>query len=167
MKKSFEFVYKLTFDEVYESFLLIGTKWSRKTRVVIGVFLTLIAVSMLVFYYLDSRKIHCFFLVILSILLLYYLIYVPVLKAKRGAQKVCKKDGTYKVKLTEAGSIVAEKEVIELAGDKDARAIETDTLYVIRTDRVHTFCLPKRIMKDAQTEAIREILKAHIRYQVR
>lgn len=167
MKETFEFIYKLSYEEAYEAFLLISMKWSKKVRTVIGVLLTLIAGGMLAAYAADSQKIHYFFMVILAILLLYYLIYVPVLKAKRGAQKVARQNGVYKVKITEEGKLKSEKEMIDLAGDKDARAIETETLYVLRPDNMHTFCIPKRIMKKDEIEAVREILKVHVKYQVR
>lgn len=167
MKQAFTFTYKLTYEESYEAFLQVGMKWSKKVRKAIGVILTLIAIGLLGAYYLDSQKIHYFMMTILSILLLYYLIYVPELKAKRGAKAVAKQKGTYRVKLTEEGTAVLEKETIELAGDKDARAIETKDLYIIRPDRMHTLCIPKRVMKKEEVEEVRELLKQHMKYQVR
>lgn len=168
MKDTYEFTYRLNYDEIYNAFLLVSMKWSKKARKIIGAILTAIAVGMLIAYYLDSRKIHYFFIVILAILMLYYLIYVPVLKAKRGAQKVFKQNGTYKVKITNEGKIILSgAATIDIAGDKDARAIETETLYVIRPDNRNTVCLPKRIMRKEEVEEIREILKACVKYQIR
>lgn len=164
MKESYEFTYKLSYDEIYESFLLLSAKWSKKVRVIIGAILVGITVAMLIGYYLDSQRIHFFILAIFAILLLYYLIYVPVLKAKKGAQKVSKQKGTYRVKLTSDGKVVAGSETINMAGDKDARVIETERLYILRPDNAHTFCLPKRIMKKEEIEEVRALLKANIKY---
>lgn len=167
MKQSLEFSYKLSYEECYETFLLLSMKWSKKVKTVVGVLLTLITVGLMIAYYLDSQKIHYFVMVIFAICLLYYLIYVPVLKAKRGAAKVSKKNGNYRVKLTSDGKIISEAETIALADDKEARAIETEKLFVLRPDNRHTFCLPKRIMKNDEVEAVREIVKANVKYQVR
>lgn len=167
MKTAYEFTYKLSYDEVYESFLLLNAKWSKKIRIIIGSVLVLITLVMLVGYYMDSQKAHFFLLAIFAILLLYYLIYVPVLKAKRGAAKVCKQNGTYRVKLLDEGKIQMGSEVIEMAGDKDAKVIETESIYVLRTDRMHTFCLPKRIMKNDENDEVRELLEKHMKYIIR
>ena len=164
MKEFYEFTYKLTYDEIYESFLLLNQRWGKKGRIFVGVALVIITIAMLLGYYLDSQKMHYFLLAIFSILLLYYLIYVPVIKAKRGAQKVSKINGRYRVKIRANGKIQAETEVIDIAGDKDARVIETDRLYVLRPDNRHTFCLPKRIMKQDEIEEIRELLKGYVKY---
>ncbi len=167
MKQSFEFSYKLSYEECYETFLLLSMKWSRKIRKLIGGLLILITIILLAGYFFDSTKIHYFVMSILAILLLYYLIYVPVLKAKKGAIKVSKAKGTYKVKITEDGMVVTDTESMPLASDKDARAIETEQLYILRPDRMHTICLPKRVMNEQEKEAIRNILKANVKYQIR
>lgn len=164
MKEFYEFTYKLTYDEIYESFLLLNQRWGKKGRIFVGVALVIITIAMLLGYYLDSQKMHYFLLAIFSILLLYYLIYVPALKAKRGAQKVSKINGRYRVTVRADGKIQVETEVIDIAGDKDARVIETDRLYVLRPDNRHTFCLPKRIMKQEEIEEIRELLKRYVKY---
>lgn len=164
MKEFYEFNYKLTYDEIYDSFLLLNQRWGKKGRIFVGAALIIITIAMLAGYYLDSQKMHYFLLAIFSILLLYYLIYVPVIKAKRGAQKVSKINGRYRVKIRANGKIQAETEVIDIAGDKDARVIETDRLYVLRPDNRHTFCLPKRIMKQDEIEEIRELLKGYVKY---
>lgn len=167
VKASYGFTYNLNYDEAYDTFLLLSRKWSKKISIIIGIALTVIAVVMLVLNFLDNRKVHYFFIAIIAVLLLFYLIYVPVLKAKRGANKVQKQKGTYKIQVTSRGKIVLpRKDAIDLAGDKDARAIETQKLFAVRTDGTNTFCFPKRIMKENEIEGIREILKAYLKYQV-
>ena len=167
MKESYEFTYKLSYDEIYESFFHLNRKWNKKVYQFVGAALTVIAVAMLIGYYLDSQKLHFFLLAIFSILMLYYLIYVPVLKAKRGAQKVSKINGNYRVKITRDGKIHMGKDTIDIKGDKDARVIETDRVYVLRPDNKNTFCLPKRIMKQEDIDELRDLFKGYIKYSKR
>lgn len=168
IKATYGFTYNLKYNEAYKTFLVLAKKWSDKFRIIVGIFLTVVASGMLILYFLDSRKIHYFFIAIIAILLLFYLIYAPVLKAKRGAKKVQKQHGTYKIQITARGKIMLPRtEPIELAGDKDARVIETDEIFAIRTDSTNTFCLPKRIMTEDEIKEIRELFKAYIKYQTR
>jgi hypothetical protein len=103
-------------------------------------------------------------LALIGILLLFYLIYMPVLKAKKGARAVAKANGVFKVEITDEGTIsLPGQKPIDLDGDKDARAIETDALFIIRPDSAHTFCIPKRIMSDKESYGVREILSAYIK----
>lgn len=158
VSKKLEFEYKLTYEESYETFYLLSMKWGKAKRNILAAVLTAIAVVMLILYYQDSRGIHYFFLAILAIMLLAYLLYVPALKARKGAIRVSRQNGKYRIELTRDGRIRAGKEVVELKGDKDARVIETDTIFIIRPDRVHTFCLPKRILSEEEVTEVREIL---------
>ena len=167
MREFYEFTFKLNYDEVYEAFLQLNRKWNKKIYLFMGTALTAIAVAMLIGYYLDSQKLHFFLLAIFSILMLYYLIYVPVLKAKRGAQKVSKINGTYRVRIARDGKIHMGKDTIDIKGDKDARVIETDHLYVLRPDNSNTFCLPKRIMKKEEVEELRKLFQEYIKYSKR
>lgn len=155
-----KFEYRLKYEECYEAFYLLGIKWEERKRNILAALLIVIGVVMLFGFYRDSRKIHYFFIAILDILLLYYLIYVPALKAKKGAKKVSRQGGTYKIELTADGKVRMGNECVNLKGDPDARAIETNTIFVIRPDRVHTFCLPKRIMTEKEIEEVRKILKS-------
>lgn len=83
---------------------------------------------------------------------------MPVLKAKKGAANVCGQNGTYRIELTGEGRIRSGNEVVDLKGDKDARVIETDAIFIIRPDRVHTFCIPKRILSKEYVVELREAL---------
>ncbi len=159
-----EFVYKLGYEESYETFFLLSIKGGKRLRKVMTAIMTIIAAVMLVLYYLDSQKVHYFMLVILDICMLYYLIYVPVLKAQKGAKAVERQNGIYRLELTEDGQIRFNGQMIELQGDKDARAIESEKIFVIRPDRMHTFCLPKRIINMERMEEIRKILKSNVKY---
>ncbi len=154
-----KFEYRLKYEECYETFYFLGIKWEERKRNILAALLIVIGVVMLFGFYRDSRKIHYFFIAILDILLLYYLIYVPALKAKKGAKKVSRQGGTYKIELTADGKVRTGNECVNLKGDPDARVIETNTIFAIRPDRIHTFCLPKRIMTEKEMEEVRKILK--------
>lgn len=164
MQKKLEFVYKLTYEESYETFLALSMKQKKRTRYILAALMTAIAVAMLVLYWLDSSRVHYFVIAVLDILLLSYLVYVPALKAKKGAKAVSRQNGTYKIELTEEGAIRSQGQTIPLKGDKDARAIETENVFALRPDRMHTFCLPKRILTPVETVRVRELLQANVKY---
>ena len=165
MKNTLKFTYQLSYDEAYEAFFLLSMKWSKKIRIILTVVLTAIAACFLAFYAFNGKNIYYFFLAIVDIFLLYYLVYMPVLKAKHGAQKVCRQHGTYKVELTQDGRILSGHEVLAIAGDASARAIETTRSYIIRPDGQHTFCIPKRIMNVQEQKETEHILRAACKYK--
>ena len=152
------FRYKLSYDEAYEAFYLLSFRRSRTFKLAVGCGLVAVIVVLLILFVLDPRKIHYFMIVILALLLLFYLIYMPAIKARRGARQVAKTDGTYQLELTEDGQLRLQNETIPLAGDKNARAYETDRIFAIRTDTARTFCLPKRLMAEEQIGRVRQVL---------
>ncbi|MGN8763468.1 hypothetical protein [Hornefia butyriciproducens] len=159
------FDYRLSYDEAYEAFYLLSFKWDRRFRLFAGLGLSVIAIVLMVLFAMDNRKIHYFFIVILCVLLLFYLVYMPIVKARRGARSVARSRGTFRIVLSPEGTIgIPGQEPQELEGDKDARAIETDDIFVIRPDSASTFCLPKRIMKSTEIKDVRAILSGHIKY---
>ena len=166
VKESYRFSYKLSYDEAYEAFTALAFKRSKTFQISAGIALTAAAVFLLVSFALDNTKVMNLFLALIDVLLLFYLIYFPVLKARKGARSVAKADGIYKIEITDTGTIrLPNAEPIDLDGDKDARAVETDTIFVIRPDTGHTFCIPKRVMNEKEVYGVREILKAYIKVQ--
>lgn len=165
MKDTLTFTYQLSYDEIYEAFFLLSMKWSRKTRMVLTGVLTFIAICFLILFAFDRTRMYCFFLAIVDIFLLSYLVYIPALKARRGAKKVCSQKGSYHVKLTEKGQIISGDKCIALAGDANARAIETASSYIIRPDGQHTFCIPKRIMSVQEQKETETILRTACKYR--
>ena len=138
------FDYRLSYDEAYEAFYLLSFKWDRRFRLFAGLGLSVIAIVLMVLFAMDNRKIHYFFIVILCVLLLFYLVYMPIVKARRGARTVARSSGTFRIVLSPEGTI----------GD----------IFVIRPDSASTFCLPKRIMKSTEIKDVRAILSGHIKY---
>lgn len=165
VKEQYKLNYTLTYEEAYESFYQLSNKWSNKKKLIIGIFLTAVAVIMLVLRFFDKSGIHYSFIAFVSILMLFYLIYAPMLKAKFGARSVARQKGLYKFTITSAGELILPNgEVMELSNDKDARVIETSRIFILRPDGRHTFCIPKRILKGDES-GIREIFKAYLTYQ--
>ena len=163
-KEFYRFDYQLTKDEAYQAFSILAFKWSRRWRLIAGIGLTGIAAVLLIFFALDPQKIHFFFMAAMAVLLLFYLIYAPELKARSGARSVEKAGGRFKVEIRDIGTIsMPHTEPIDLNGDKDARAVETDELFVIRPNSGNTFCIPKRIMKPDEIDGVRDILSSYIK----
>ena len=165
MKDTLTFTYQLSYDEIYEAFFLLSMKWSKKTRMVLTGALTVIAICFLVLFAFNRNKFHYFFLAVVDIFLLSYLVYIPALKARRGAKKVCSQKGSYHVKLTEKGQIISGNKSIAIAGDANARAIETASSYIIRPDGQHTFCIPKRVMSIQEQKETERILRTACKYR--
>lgn len=87
MKDTLEFTYQLNYDEIYEAFFLLSMKWSRKTRKILTIILTLIAICFLVLFAFNRNRIYSFFFAVVDICLLSYLVYIPDLKSRKGAKK--------------------------------------------------------------------------------
>lgn len=164
VKPSYRFDYHLSYDEAYRAFRTLATKRGEKFQILVGLGLTAVVIACLILFLLDNRRVNYFFIAIVALLMLFYLIYSPILKSKRGARAVQKAGGHFKVEVRREGTIsLPKREPIELAGDKDARTIELDDMFVIRPDLSNTYCIPKRIIKPKELDGFRELLAAYTR----
>ena len=162
-KERVSFRYKITYDEAYETFYLILDRRGNRMRYLVSMMLGLISVSLIWKYIKEPENITYSFLAFFCTLFIFWVLGAPHLKAKKGAKFVCQNDGNYEVKIQKNGCIYLKGNVkIMLNGDKDARAYETKQLFAVRTDREHTFCLPKRMMNLSEEEFVRDVLKEHI-----
>lgn len=160
MDFNYTFHYRLSYQEAYDTFYLLATRLTRKKKIIYGILLTAIAVLSLVFYGLDTRKVHLCLLAIFAAVLLFYLLYYPVFSARKGAAKVVKLNGNYQFTVNQLGQITLPQSrdtqtghcIVTLGEDKHSRVLETDTIYAIRADAQTTLCLPKRILKNGQKE---------------
>lgn len=151
--------YRLTYQEAYDTFYLMAFRQSKRTRLLFGICLTAITVLLLVFFALDSRTVYNLFLALIAILLLFYLIYHPTLAARRGAAKVAKTNGLYRITVHSSGQIdLPGNQTLKYGEDKYARAAETDSIFALRIDTQNTLCIPKRILQENEVQEIRKLL---------
>ena len=158
--KKVDLTYQLTYEEAYEAFKVLATRRSRSYRIAVSVILAAASAVLLVLYAMDGTRLHYMFLAVLSIVMLFYIIYQPVLTARRGAARVARAAGTYHVVLHGNGLIdLPGEQGISIRGDKFARLAETDTVFALRPDASHTICIPRRILSSRETEFIRDLYK--------
>lgn len=158
------FHYKLTYEEIFETFFLLSFRIKKQIRILFDILLTAIAIIMLVLFALDTTRIYYSYTAAITILLLFYLIYYPIVKSRRSAKIVTDNNGLYKISIYANGTLTLNKSRVPLNGDKHARAIETDKSFIIRPDTYNTICLPKRIMSENDIDFVRKILKEWISF---
>ena len=162
------FKYGLSYEEAFDAFLLLAARGRKRNRDITAAALIVLAAVLTVLYALNPYKVEYFLLAGLALATFGGVAYYPTVKARSGARRVAGARGIYKVGLSSAGYIRAAGGAdLELAGDKDARAFETETLFVLRPDRQNTFCLPKRIMTEREIGLTRSIVAGHVKKFIR
>ena len=164
MDKKYKFRYSLTYQEAYDAFLALAMRYTKKVKYGLMAAIVLITVICMVMFITNPERFYVFFMVIFAVLMTAYLFYMPVIKAKKGACQVARINGTYEVTITSAGRIVLAGEEDDLKQDKNSRAVELKESFAIRVNSYTTVCIPKRVMRESQIEAVREILKEFIKY---
>lgn len=158
------FKYSLEYDEAFEAFFLLAARGRKRNRDITAVILFVLAAVLTVLYALYPYRLEYCFLAFLTLITFGGVVYYPRIKAHCGAKKVAGARGVYKVGLSRSGRIrSADGPPLELAGDKDARAFESDAIFVLRPDRRNTFCLPKRAMNNSEIERVRGIVAGHVK----
>ena len=156
--------YSLSYDEIYETFATILNKHSRRSRHVAATVLSAVAVVLLVLYARNPSHLEYSFLALVTALLIFRVLGYKELKARRSAKRLSRVGGIYEVTLYAQGQIQPKGGAkLDLNGDKDARAFETERLFVIRPDRMHTFAIPKRAIRPEESAIIRNTLKSCMR----
>ena len=158
--------YTLTYKEAYDTFSLLAFRHNRKKRNLTCFILTLLAVILLIVFALRKEQIYYLFLAFLSTLLLFYIIYTPVLKARKGAGAVSGSSRIYKLYIQGNGHIRFSKgNELYLTKDNNSRFIETGELFAIRANEHDTICIPKRILSSSQEKELRKILISTCNHQ--
>ncbi len=153
--------YKLSYKEAYDTFYLVAFKYSNKKRVLISILLAALTVLLFVLYVSDTRQVFYLFQALLCVILLFYVTYLPVIKAKRGASLVKRIDGTYKLNLDSNGEISLNNGKRIQLFKKTSRYAETPTIIAIRANSQETICIPKRILSESQEQLLAEMLKIY------
>lgn len=157
--KTIDLEYTLSYQEAYEAFYVLASRRSSRTRNITACLLTAVAVVMLALFARSKIGVHYLFLAVCAIALLFYVLYQPVISAKRGASNVARTAGKYKIKLSSDGTIeFPDGTRMDIKGDKNSRTIETDEVFAMRIDQYHTVCIPKRILNRKETDFIKQIV---------
>lgn len=162
--RSISLSYDMTYGEVYEALLMIIDRRSKKARYGVGIFLLAAAAACAVLFAMNPYGLMFEIGAVLFALFSFLVLAYPGIKAKQGAKKISRRKGTYKVRLSSDGYIVPYgQDRLDIRGDKDCRAFESDAVFALRLDRMTNFCLPKRRMNGSEIELTRETLQKYAR----
>lgn len=162
--RSVSLSYDMTYGEVYEALLMIVDRRSKKARYGMGIFLLAAAAACAVLFAMNPYGLMFEIGAVLFALFSFLVLAYPGIKAKQGAKKISRRKGTYKIKLSSDGYIVPYgRERLDIRGDKDCRAFESDAVFALRLDRMTNFCLPKRRMNGSEIQLTRETLQKYAR----
>ena len=162
--RSVSLSYDMTYGEVYEALLMIIDKRSKKARYGVGIFLLAAAAACAVLFAMNPYGLMFEIEAVLFALFSFLVLCYPGIKAKQGAKKISRRKGPYKVKLFSDGYIVPHGgERLDIRGDKDCRAFESDAVFALRLDRMTNFCLPKRRMNGSEIQLTRKTLQTYAR----
>lgn len=158
------FRFSLTYEEAREAFLLIIDRRSPAVRRLMGSLLLGLGALCAYAYSIHPYGLHYALLGLLFAFFSFLVFARPSLKAGSAARRLAGAGGTYALILSEKGYfLLPDGEKLFLRGDSRSRAFETNTLFAIRPDRLHTVCLPKRSLRDTEVKQVRNILKTYVR----
>lgn len=161
--KNLSLSYVLTYDEALSSFLFVSTRHSKTTRKILSILLLTLTAVLVILYGFYPYHLEYMILSLLSLAAWAMVMPYPSYKAKRGAKAVARAKGEYKVELFSDGYIQPwGGQRLPLSGDKAARGYETDELFVLRPDSLHTFCLPKRVMTPSEIAFVHELFAQYL-----
>ena len=160
--KKYSLNYNLSFDELFEAISMLVDKKSKKSRMIMGLILFGAAIICVILYALQPYGIqYAFSALVLGIFACLVLGY-PTFKGRMNARKICKQKGIYKITLTTDGYITPfGGEALDLWADNQCCAYESDTIFALRADRMHSFCIPKRILSPKEVNQTRKIFQTY------
>jgi hypothetical protein len=155
--------YSLKRPEAAEAFKLVAALGGRRVRLAALAALFATGVFLTVSYGLNPSHLELPLLGLLTVGVYLAVALAPSWRAWRGAAQVAKLNGRYRLGFSPDGRLLTpDGESSPLRGDKRARAFETDELFVIRPDRLRTFCLPKRVLTAEQCGEVRRLLSDNL-----
>lgn len=167
-QNEYQISYEITRQEVCEGFAEINGRYSTSVKYMICSGVVISIVYLLYQQYCNRLAIYNTITAIFGIVILFYILYAPIIKARRTAAYVAKAGGKICFTLNENGEITLDKEVVSMGDYKRGRMIETERLYVIHLDKDHNFILPKRIMSSCERKDIFEVALTYVsKYQNR
>lgn len=160
----YDLQYRLSYGEAYEAFYLLADKWGRKWRLFAFLFLGTVAAALLILQLATRGAVQYSLLVVFCALLMPFVYFRPAVVARRGAQTVVKQCGSYCYSISsEKGFILNDGSVVRFQADADARALESGDIFVVRPDKTHTFCIPKRTLLAREISGLRSVLSREIK----
>lgn len=161
---TFFFRFTLTYEEAREAFLLIIDRRSPAARRIMRLALLSMASVCVCLYCIHPYGLQYALAALLFAVFAYLVSAWPSLRAARAARHVAHIAGVYEITLSEEGYLLLpDGERVDLNGDSGSRAYETERLFAIRPDRLHTFCLPRRSIPASDFQQVRSILKTNVR----
>lgn len=148
--------YKFKYDEIYYTFKLLAFRINNKIQTITKFILVTIIIYMLIEFYVDKTKSNYYFVGVFSLALLIYLIYYPIIFARRKAKTIMNMGGRCKLSIIDDGSILIPSGLkIEVKNNPSFKSYETENIFIYNLPGSHTFCIPKRVLKDKEIEKIR------------
>lgn len=148
--------YKFKYDEIYSTFKLLAFRINNKIQIIIKFILVTIIIYTLIEFNIDKTKSNYYFVGVFSLALLIYLIYYPIIFARRKTKAIMKMGGRCKLIINDDGSISIPNNLkIEVKNNPSFKSYETDNVFIYNSPGSHTFCIPKRVLKDKEIEKLR------------
>lgn len=162
-KALFSLRYQLTPEQTQEALRLILDRRGKPTRMAAAAVLLLLAAGLGVYGRSASQTAYTALAVYAAIMAL--LVYgYPNVKARWSARKLSRQKGWYQLDFYPDGTVgLPDGSRVVLRGDKGSRGFVTKTVYALRPDRFHTFCIPVSALSFQQRKDLNVLLRANLK----
>lgn len=165
-KESYTYTYTLQYGEAFEQYYLTASLMSRTKKAAVKAGLVVIGFGSLAIYGALSHNVIFLIIALAALIEVCALMLMPRTRAKKAAKIVEEANMTVELTIRDDGTIqFAGEESRKLAGDETACTYESVNCFVIRTDREHTYCLPRGVVPPDEKDDIRAYLKSLMRYE--
>ena len=162
-KALFSLRYQLTPEQTQEALRLILDRRGKPARMAAAAVLLLLTIGLWVHGCRTSQTAYTTLAVYSAIIALLVYSY-PGVKARWSARKLSKRNGWYQLDFYPDGTIgLPDGSRVVLRGDKGCRGFVTKTVYALRPDRFHTFCIPVSVLSSQQREDLNVLLRANLK----
>ncbi len=157
--------YKLTFEQVYETFTLLGNR-SRVLRNVQIIVLGLAAVVCLLAYFIYGGNYSFLLGIVVVLTCAGFIFFVPDSKRKKQAKKVMEMNPIYKLKLYKDGTLESPLQgKVKIKDDPKAVSFEGPTVFALGLEGKFSYCLPKEYLNEEETEGLRQVLIENAKFK--
>lgn len=149
-----ELKYQLSRKEIEESLLCQNWKKEGMRKVIHVYSLSLIGLVLLILYIRQPQQLMFLFSLMLTVFLALAVIFVPIRRRKRNAERILCQKGIYHIQINKEG-IKAGKNY--LFSPAETVVLESEQVYTIQIKR-DFFCIPKRILNSKNRKEVQEII---------